>query len=273
MTVGTRASIPLQDRGGQGDALLLIHGFLGSGRDWNQVIPLLRVRYHCYTVDLLSEGVEVSLESLAEQLHGSVAELGLSRVHLLGYSLGGRVAQALWFSMLQHCVDKHLIQSLTLEGAHPGLTTLEERDQRLQHDAGWATRFRSEPLRRVLADWYQQPVFNSLTEEAAAALVDERSVEYSGERLAAMLEGCSLATQADYRSLFRRKIIPVVYMTGEKDPKFQRLARELAAVSAQAPDHRLYPAVVAGAGHNSHRDNPEGFVQALFAAWDSTYFS
>ena len=40
----------------RGNVLVLLHGFLGSGADWRQVLPGLQHHYRCVTVDLPGHG-------------------------------------------------------------------------------------------------------------------------------------------------------------------------------------------------------------------------
>ncbi len=277
----------LIDHGGEGEPLVFIHGFLGSGQDWftterqNYKASVL-ARYRCLTVDLPGHGDSrhevtageefvITLNDIARQLHETLRNHGLERVSLLGYSLGGRVAMA-FTDLFPERVD-----TLFLEGAHPGLQSEPERQQRKLSDAAWSDRFLHEPLESVLMDWYRQPVFSSLDDESRRQLVKERARNNDGRILAAILTGCSLSQQSDYRRLLRQrydeegcnkegceeegceKKSVVVYFVGEYDKKFRLLADSLARSGM------VRAIIVADAGHNAHRDNPAGFIEALLS--------
>lgn len=100
--------------------------------------------------------------------------------------------------MFHACQHPAGLDGVIVEGGHPGLQDPDARQARLTSDRRWASRLRSEPLEAVFADWYQQPVFASLTDEQRRALIALRS-RNNGPRLAEMLEATSLAVQPDLR--------------------------------------------------------------------------
>ncbi|TGC86527.1 2-succinyl-6-hydroxy-2,4-cyclohexadiene-1-carboxylate synthase, partial [Salmonella enterica subsp. enterica serovar Wilhelmsburg] len=63
-------------------------------------------------------------------------------------------------------------------------------------DGRGAERARREPLTEVFHDWYQQPVFASLTAQQRQALTALRS-QNNGETLAAMLPATSRAVRPE----------------------------------------------------------------------------
>lgn len=83
---------------GQGPVLLLIHGMAGSSYTWRAVIPQLSKRYRVIAPDLIGHGQsakprgDYSLGAFAVWLRDLLDELGISRVTLVGQSLGGGVA-------------------------------------------------------------------------------------------------------------------------------------------------------------------------------------
>ena len=86
--------------GGQGPAVVLLHGFPETWWTWRQVIPLLARAHTVIAPDLRGIGCS-SLEpagydtqTLARDVHELVASLGLPRVALVGHDLGGWVAYA-----------------------------------------------------------------------------------------------------------------------------------------------------------------------------------
>jgi 3-oxoadipate enol-lactonase len=85
---------------GQGEPLVLLHGFCGSKDYWTKVIPLLAEDFRVIAFDLpghggsgLPEG-EPSIEKMAEAIKGALDEIELDKVSLFGHSLGGYVTLA-----------------------------------------------------------------------------------------------------------------------------------------------------------------------------------
>lgn len=86
---------------GQGSPLVMLHAVGTSGRLWWQHVPRLARRFRVLAVDLPGHGQSpkskgpLSLEGMSEELYQALQTLNLSRVHLVGLSLGGMVAQVL----------------------------------------------------------------------------------------------------------------------------------------------------------------------------------
>ena len=80
--------------------LVILHGLLGSSRNWGLVTKALAERVTVHALDLPDHGQSPHLESFSFQsMSEAVLEwmdsVGLSTVHLLGHSLGGKVAMYL----------------------------------------------------------------------------------------------------------------------------------------------------------------------------------
>jgi len=220
--------------------------------------PLLRpdLPGHGHTPPLAEPG----LNACADWLLALLDRHGLAQVHLLGYSLGGRIALTFASRYPQR------LASLTLEAAHPGLAdqALAERQQRRYQDQQWSTRFANEPLTEVLTAWYQQPLFAELNPGQRQQLVATRS-HNQGSALAAMLAACSLASQPDLRPIIAALPCPVHYLHGSDDAKFSLLASQLAVT---LPLLQCHP--IAAAGHNAHRAQPAAMAALLNHVWSQT---
>lgn len=242
--------------------LVLLHGFLGSANDWSALIGQLP-DCDCIAFDLPGHGRarEQHLSRMADfplWLNQQLQQRDISNYHLLGYSLGGRLA-------LQFAATQPVgLQSLLLENAHPGLSSVDERKTRASADARWARRFYREPLIDVLANWYQQPVFVDLSPTECMTLIAERS-QNNAAQLAHMLCCCSLAKQADLQSWLKNTSLPVLYMCGEQDLKFQAIGAQLATHCTSVTQK-----ILAG-GHNLHRANPE-FMAAAIQQWLTHFY-
>ncbi|WP_095497656.1 2-succinyl-6-hydroxy-2,4-cyclohexadiene-1-carboxylate synthase [Paraferrimonas haliotis] len=240
--------------------LLLLHGFLGNHRDWSQVLNSLSQGFDVYLVDLPGHGdsghVSVNdLQQLLKLLHLSIGANVSGPYHLLGYSMGGRLALHYANFCHQHNVDD--ILSLTLEACHPGLTDSQQQTQRWQSDQNWASRFTNEPMDAVLNDWYLQPVFAELNQQQRQDLIDARLTN-NGEALANMMTIMSLANQPNFWDLPQTLNYSVHYLVGALDSKFLGLAQQWQQHSPKLSYH-----VIADAGHNVHRAQSQAFTQAI----------
>lgn len=85
---------------GQGEAVVLLHGFCGSSAYWESIIPELAKDYRVIAPDLRGHGdsaVSVgtySMELFAEDIKQLLDALDISQATLLGHSLGGYITLA-----------------------------------------------------------------------------------------------------------------------------------------------------------------------------------
>jgi esterase len=99
---------------------LLLHGFAHDGRAWDPLSLALRERYHVIALDFRGHG-ESSWDSsrsychkaLMEDLETLVEQLNLRRFHLVGHSMGARVA------ILYTAAHNDTICSLTIVDTGP----------------------------------------------------------------------------------------------------------------------------------------------------------
>ena len=81
------------------EVLLLIHGFNASADSWNRMAGKLTKRYHVIAPDLPGWGASTRIDSASygypaqiERLHQFLAQLGITRFHLMGHSMGGGIS-------------------------------------------------------------------------------------------------------------------------------------------------------------------------------------
>jgi len=82
---------------GQGQPLVLLHGLFGSADNWGSIAKHFSQHYQVISVDLRNHGRSPHSDSqnyaeMADDLLEVLNTLGLAKIHLLGHSLGGKVA-------------------------------------------------------------------------------------------------------------------------------------------------------------------------------------
>lgn len=234
-----------------GKPVVFLHGLLGSQHDWASTFAHLQniagIRPLAFDLPCHATSQKLSCQSFLDfrqQLHSALTTLIHEPFWLVGYSLGGRLALDYTF----HQPNPHLLGTL-VEGANIGLQTEAERQVRWQNDRTWAQRFRTEPIEKVLADWYRQPVFADLTDNKRSILIKKRQ-QNDGNKIAEVLETTSLAIQPNFRQQTWQNIH---FLIGERDHKFRQMAEQ------NALPYRL----IAHAGHNAHWENPIDFAAQL----------
>lgn len=85
---------------GKGETIVLLHGFCGSSRYWEEVVPALSKSYRVIVPDLPGHGEtpvitkEYSIDDLADYVHKLLVSLSLDHVAMFGHSLGGYITAA-----------------------------------------------------------------------------------------------------------------------------------------------------------------------------------
>jgi pimeloyl-ACP methyl ester carboxylesterase len=98
------------------EPLIILHGFFASSRNWRQVAEKLAANYHVYVLDLRNHGLSphhpvMDYPAMAVDLLVFMNNHALTRSHLLGHSMGGKIA--MWFA-LNHPerVDKLIVADI-----------------------------------------------------------------------------------------------------------------------------------------------------------------
>jgi pimeloyl-ACP methyl ester carboxylesterase len=85
---------------GQGDAIVLLHGFLENSTMWQSLITHFITSFRVICVDLLGHGHSGcigyihTMEDMADAVHAVLNELKIKKFTLIGHSMGGYVALA-----------------------------------------------------------------------------------------------------------------------------------------------------------------------------------
>ncbi|PAR36724.1 2-succinyl-6-hydroxy-2,4-cyclohexadiene-1-carboxylate synthase [Vibrio metoecus] len=239
--------------------VVLVHGLLGSGADWQPVLTYLADKQCAVlTLDLPGHGANPVLHcddfAQAVEMIEQTVQAHITPevpVILVGYSLGGRLIMN---GLAQGAFSRLNLRGAIIEGGHFGLQDDEEKAARWKNDEQWAQRFAKQPIEHVLSDWYQQAVFSSLNHEQRQTLIAQRSANL-GSSVAHMLLATSLAKQPYLLLALQALTLPIHYVCGEKDSKFQQLAQHCGLSYSQ----------VANAGHNVHHEQPQAFAKIVQA--------
>lgn len=87
-------------RYGQGVPLVVLHGLFGAGANWHQVAVRLADSFEVLAVDLRNHGAsprmpKMDYAAMAGDVVQLLDDLGLRDTHVLGHSMGGKVAMTL----------------------------------------------------------------------------------------------------------------------------------------------------------------------------------
>jgi 2-succinyl-6-hydroxy-2,4-cyclohexadiene-1-carboxylate synthase len=240
---------------GTGAPLLLLHGFSGSSANWQPHVEEFAAHFRVVTVDLLGHGQTDSpadaeryaIEHAAADLMAILDALDLPSAHLLGYSMGGRLA--LYTSLAYPARFSRLI----LESASPGLKTAAERQQRIEADEALARRIEGQGIPAFADYWTNLPLFATQPPDVRIRLHEQR-LHNTASGLANSLRGMGTGAQPSLWERLPELTLPTLLLCGALDAKF-------AAINAEM--HALIPgstlAVIPDAGHTIHAEQPDCF--------------
>lgn len=248
-----------------GPALLLLHGFTGSGATWT---PHLEAwwKFTTIAVDLLGHGrsacpadpARYGMERCVEDLLALLDQLGVQRTAVLGYSMGGRVALHLALRLALQAPDR--LWALVLESASPGISSASERQTRRTSDAALADSIEQDGLAAFVDRWQALPLFATQAQLPAAvrdALRHQR-MAHTPHGLANSLRGLGAGMQEPVLHSLGHVRVPVLLLAGARDTKYCALARRMATV---LPHPRV--AIVPESGHAIHLERPVIFADTV----------
>ena len=239
--------------------VVLLHGYAGRPDAWRRVIDAwpspaptfqaIALPGHGQDSLPLGDSFDAAVDAVVERLPKTEA------VHLVGYSLGGRLALG------AATAHPDRIERLSLIGANPGIPD-DERAARRANDESWAKRLESEGLERFIDAWSDLPIFATqrrLPEDYRREQLSWRT-SLDAQQLASAMRQMSLAAMPDYRPALSNLDLPVQLIVGALDAKFQSLARLMQAVLPRSELHSI-----PGAGHNVPLEAPKALAARLSA--------
>ena len=242
--------------------VLTLHGFTGSTATmWPLVRPLTETR-RVAVVDLPGHGRSTitndahafGFEHTVDAVAAAIDRHHLGPAHVVGYSMGGRVALGLAVRYPGH------VASLSLIGASPGLSDPVERAARRRSDDELADDLLEDGLTAFVDRWMASPLFASQVRLGADVLADARTQRLANDPdgLAGSLRGAGTGAQPSYWHDLAGIAAPVLLVVGDEDPKFRAIAMRMAAGLVRSAIE-----VVPGAGHAAHLENPDHVRAAI----------
>lgn len=249
-----------------GRTALLLHGFTGSGAQWqgfsHELVPSWRV----ILPDLLGHGASSAPADIAlYRMEAAAGHLALlldqqagEPVHLLGYSMGGRLALYVALAYPER------VRSLVLESASPGLITEAERTARRAADEALADRILVQGMQAFVRDWEALPLFASQSSLPAEVKLQQHNLRLANRSvgLAGSLRGMGTGAQPSLWDRLGALTCPVLLVVGERDARFSAINQRMLE---RIPNVAL--AVIPDAGHAPHLEQPAWFSQQVCEFW------
>lgn len=241
--------------GEEGPPLIILHGLLGAGGNWHTLSrDVFSEAYRVYAVDLRNHGRSPHSDvfdypTMADDVQQLIEEEGLAPVHVLGHSMGGKVAMQL---ALRHAdlVDRLIVADMAPKAYPPKhdeilealrSLRLDQYESRKQIDRALSERIASRPIRQFLL----------------------KNLDYGGEQyrwkmnLDVIYENYDEVSAAiESSSTFDK---PTLFVRGEQSNYIEDEDRD--ELRRYFPKARLV--TLSGAGHWLHADQPEAFGRTV----------
>jgi 2-succinyl-6-hydroxy-2,4-cyclohexadiene-1-carboxylate synthase len=246
---------------GEGTPVTLLHGFTQSGKSWNEVISKMPEGWMWIVPDLRGHGATKTLDGAPCTMDACTADLemlwdhlGVERTHLVGYSMGGRLALHVAARRPQRPL------SLLTIGAHAGLDP-DGREGRKLGDESLAERIEHGGVEAFVNYWSSLPMFAGIERRGPSFVAEVRAnrLENHIAGLACSLRGMGAGAMDPVWDELAQVNFPCTFVAGQLDHGYVASARRLAAT---VPYSRVE--VVLHAGHSVHQERPDAFARVLF---------
>jgi 2-succinyl-6-hydroxy-2,4-cyclohexadiene-1-carboxylate synthase len=252
--------------------LVFLHGFLGTPRAWDEVLGYLEPAGPVLRIALPGHGAPPWVPGMSGAPNGERSLRGRTacttfedaidalsarlddRAHLVGYSMGARVALGL---AARHSSK---VASLILIGLHPGLEDEAERRARRAWEEQLAKDLETGELGRFVDAWEKLPIFatqRDLPDAVRARRRSERVAHHPGA-LAWSIRTLGLGAMPPAWEALAALSVPVHLVTGARDDKFTQVARR---ALERAPS--CVHTAVGGVGHDVAFESPRALATIL----------
>lgn len=259
--------INVQDSGGTGRPVVLIHGWPLSGASWEKQVPALTAAgYRVITYDRRGFGGsdkpdhDYDYDTLTKDLNNVIDQLDLSDVTLVGFSMGGgEVARYI----ANHGEDK--LRSVVFAAAVPPYLMKSD-----DNPEGPLTKQKAKEMedglkadRTTFFDGFTKDFFSANGELKVSEADRQKAIALCNQSDQTAALGCMEAFgTTDFRNDLAKITVPTLVLHGDADG-IVPLEGSGARTHAAVPGSELK--VLTGAPHGCNTSHPEAFNDALLA--------
>lgn len=243
---------------GEGDPVLFLHGLGLEAPTWTPQLEAFRDRHRCLALDHRGHGKSdrtygrYTIRGMADDAVAVLDALGVARVHLVGLSMGGMIAQELTLAYPDRVRTLAILDSF----AQPG-----EAEAQLDEVSTVALKH---GLGAILSS-FEAIMLAPSTLSDRPGLVEEFRESFTSTDPLCFARAAGAIGEFSTIERLDRISIPTVVLWGEHD---NLTPRERADELAEGiPDARLE--LVPDAGHLSNQENPRTVNKVLEDLWSS----
>lgn len=238
---------------GEGETVVLLHGFCGSSDYWEKVQPLLAKQYRVICPDLRGHGATdapmgaYSIEQMADDVVGLMEKLGIEKYTLLGHSMGGYVTLSLAQRYAFHLNGFGLIHSTGYPDSE------EAKEKRLNTVSAIGADGITPFVDGLVPGLFAPGNTETLTDEVNRV----KEIGYKTPPQGATGAALSMRERIDRRDVMSSTTLPLLLVAGESD---QLIPLERLFTTE---GERVMKAVIKGAGHMSMYEAPDQLAAVI----------
>jgi 3-oxoadipate enol-lactonase len=242
---------------GSGPLVVFLHGIGGNRTQWRRQLPVFAAQYRACAVDMRGYGASDDYErpldfaAFSDDVMRVLDHCAAPRAHLVGLSMGGRIARDFYFR------HPRRVATLTLANTSPGFDALSEKERAA------FVRARQGPLRagKEPKDVAEALASNLLARNATVAARADLIAMMGALHKASYLKTIEASVMQDRGAPLERIEVPTLVITSDADRLYTpALARDMAR---RIPGAQLVE--LAGAGHLSNIERPAEFNAAVLS--------
>ena len=239
------------------EVVTLLHGFTLTGASWDELAAKMPGRWKWIAPNLRGHGFAptspATMDDCAADLVALWNDLGIERSHVVGYSMGGRLALHVAVRLPERT------RSLLAIGAHAGLEE-DARPTRRQADEALAERIEREGVESFVRYWESLPMFAGIKRRGAdfAAWLHWLRMGNGADGLAASLRGMGAGAMDPLWDELATIDLPCTFVAGEDDAPFVQAAARLKETVAGS---RIR--IVPDSGHSVQFEQPDAAASIL----------
>ena len=235
--------------------ILLLHGYLESMLVWDEFVPLIYKDARIITLDIPGHGISVvsgevhTMDYLSDVISAALTALGISKVYVVGHSMGGYVALALCENHPEQ------VEGLVLLHSTPNADSEEKKQNRKREieliKAGKKELIAKSAPQAGFAAANRTRFKDEIEDLREIALLAE------DEGIVALLGG--MMERKDQNDMLRQLSAPQLFILGRNDEYITPAIAE--AMVAAHPQAKV--AWMETSGHMSFIEQPEACATAL----------
>ena len=232
--------------------LIFLHGFTGSAQSWAEIRN--KLKSPSFAIDLPGHGNNIindiscpyTFENWNNDFSSQIENKKLDKIHLCGYSMGGRLA----ISFANAYPQK--IESLILISSTPGMSDKYDRTERCKSDLELSHKIKNE-FQKFINEWESLDFFSQQKIRNPEGYKIQKSIRNSQNpiQLAFALDNLGIGIMPNYWDKISKFDFPVLIVCGDEDSKFCSIGQKMSEI---IPNSQFN--IVSNSGHSPQLEQP-----------------